>query len=207
LLLSVEANALFTNTSLPKIVGVKKIVDRGGIGFEWSSLAKYPNIQGVKIYRAKIVKGKRGPFERVGAVGSRFATHFVDTTAKAGMRYLYTFTTFSGLSESPYGEVVEVKSKPPYRAVKFVSATLVDRGVVKLLWVPNSEPTVTEYLIQRNCTYDNKWHFLARVKGRISPEYIDTNAMRGYKCGYRIFATDPFGTPSFLGKVLSVEVK
>ena len=206
LLLS-SANALFTDLSLPQVRGVKSVVDRSGIGFEWQSLANFKNIQGVNIYRARIVKGKKGAFKKVGSVGSRYATHYVDTTIKPGAKYLYTFTSFAGLSESAYGDVVSAKSKPPYKAVKFVSASLVDRGVVKLLWVPNSEPTVTEYLIQRKCTRDNKWHFLDKVKGRLYPEYIDSRAERGYRCTYRVFAGDPFGNVSFMGKELSVEVR
>lgn len=205
--LSNSVNALFTDDTLPRVVGVKSVVDRSGIGFEWKSVAQYGNVQGINIYRAVAKKGVKQSYEKVGSVGSRFATHFVDTTAKPGVKYFYTFTTFAGLSESVYGDIVPVKSRPPYKAVKFVSAILVDRGVVKLLWVPNSEPTVTEYLIQRRCSRDNKWHFLDRVKGRLYPEYIDSRAERGYKCSYRVFATDPFGTPSFISKELSVEVK
>ncbi len=206
-LLFSSANALFTDLSLPQVRGVKSVVDRSGIGFEWQSLANFKNIQGVNIYRAKVVKGKKQAFQKVASVGSRYATHYVDTTVKPGVIYLYTFTTFAGLSESAYGDVVKVKSRPPYKAVKFVSASLVDRGVVKLLWVPNSEPTVTEYLIQRKCSRDNKWHFLDRVKGRLYPEYIDSRAERGYRCTYRVFASDAFGNISFMGKELSVEVR
>jgi len=206
LLLS-SANALFTDLSLPKIRGVKSVVDRSGIGFEWQSLANFKNIQGVNIYRARITKGKKQTFTKVASVGSRYATHYVDTTVRPGTKYIYTFTTFAGLSESDYGDVIKIKSKPPYKAVKFVSANLVDRGVVKLLWVPNSEPTVTEYLIQRKCTRDNKWHYLDRVKGRLYPEYIDSRAERGYKCTYRVFASDAYGVISYIGKELSVEVR
>jgi fibronectin type 3 domain-containing protein len=198
---------LFTDLSLPRVSGVKSVVDRSGIGFEWRSLANYSNIQGVNIYRAQVINGKQGEFVKVASVGSRFATHYVDTTIKPGAKYIYTFTTFAGLSESNYGDVISVKSMPPYKAVKFVSATLVDRGVVKLLWVPNNEPTVTEYLIQRKCSRDNKWHYLDKVKGRLYPEYIDSRAERGYRCSYRVFASDAFGFISFMGKELSVEVK
>lgn len=201
------AEAFFTDLSLPKVTAIKSVVDRSGIGFEWGSLDNYRNVQGVNIYRAVAKKGINQTYIKIDSVGSRFATHYVDTTVKPGVKYFYTFTTFAGLSEGAHGDIVAIKSKPPYKAVKFISATLVDRGVVKLLWVPNSEPTITEYIIQRKCNRDNKWHYLEKVKGRLYPEYIDTRAERGFICSYRIFAQDALGLTSYIGKELKVEVK
>jgi fibronectin type 3 domain-containing protein len=201
------AEAFFTDLSLPKVASVKSVVDRSGIGFEWSSLAKFQNVQGVNIYRAVAKKGVNQTYIKIDSVGTRYATHYVDTTVKPGVNYFYTFTTFAGLSESAHGDIVAIKSKAPYKAVKFVSAKLVDRGVVKLLWVPNSEPTVSGYIIQRKCSRDNKWHYLDKVKGRLYPEYIDTRAERGFTCDYRVFASDALGLTSYNGKEIKVEVK
>jgi len=206
LLITSYAQAFFSDLSLPKVTGVKSIADRNSIGFEWKSLANYPNVQGINIYRAKAVKGTKQTYTKIASVANRYATHFVDTTAKPGTNYFYTFTTFSGFNESLHGDIIPIRTKPPYKAVKFVEAKLVDKGVVKLLWVPHSAPTVTEYIIERHCR-DKKWHYLKKVQGRLYPEYVDTTAPRGYICSYRIFARDAFGLNSYVGKELSVEVK
>jgi len=207
LLLSSSANALFTDLSLPTVKGVKRVVDRSSIGFEWKSLANFPRVQGVNIYRAKAINGSKQMFDKIATVPTRYATHYVDTTAQPGVRYYYTFTTIAGISESAHGDIVAVKSKPPYKSVKFVSATLVDRGIVKLLWVPHSEPTIMGYIIQRECSDNNRWDVLSRVRGRLFPEYIDTKAPRGYICNYRVFAVDGNGMTSKISKELQVKVR
>ena len=202
-----SANAFFTDYSLPKVNGVKVRVDRSSIGFEWKSVARYANVGGVNIYRAEARKGAKQTYEKIDAVINRFATHYVDRKVKPNTKYFYTFTTFSGLSESMYGDVVPAKSRPPYKAIKLVAANLVDRGVVKLLWVPSSEPTVTEYVIQRKKASDRRWFYLDTVKGRLYPEFVDSTAKRGTMYNYRIFARDANELASIASNILSVEVK
>ncbi len=207
LLATSSLSALFTDYSLPKIKGVKVVTDRNSVGFEWKSVARDPRITSINVYRAEARRGSRQLYERIGAVSNRFATHFVDTKIKPNTKYFYTFTTASGLSESLYGDVVPVKTKPPYKAVKFVEAKLVARGVVKLLWVPHSSPMITKYIIERKKVTDKRWFYLDTVNGRLYPEYIDSTAPRGFKYQYRIFAEDASELASFPSKVLSVEVK
>jgi len=120
--------------------------------------------------------------------------------------YFYTFTTYSGLSESLYGDVVPVKSAPPYKQVHLVSAQNVGDHTVKLLWVPSNEPTIYEYVIERKGR-DGKWHYLKSVKGRLYPEFIDTTVSRGKSYSYRVFARDAMGMTSYVGNALTVEVR
>jgi len=204
---TLSADAFFTDYSLPKVTGVKSIVDRNSVGFEWKSLAKYPNVTGINIYRAVAKPGVKQVYVKIDAVANRFATHYVDTKIKPNTKYFYTFTTTSGLSESTYGDIVPIKTKPIYKAIKLVEAKLVDRGVVKLLWVPSSEPTVTEYVIQRKRVQDRRWFYLDRIKGRLYPEFIDSTAKRGEVYMYRVFARDANEFISAPSKALQVEVK
>jgi len=198
--------AFFADISLPKIVHVKKIVTKDSVGFEWQSVAYNPSVTGINVYRAEAKPGVNQTYVKIDAISNRFATHYVDTTIKPNKKYFYTFTTFSGLNESLHGDIVPVKTKPPYRAVRVVSATQVDINVVKLLWVPSSEPTITHYIIQRKVG-NSKWFFLTKIKGRLYPEYIDTTAYRGHKYSYRVFAVDELGMSSVYGNTVSVEVK
>ncbi len=204
---TVAASAFFTDYSLPKVRGVKVVTDRNSVGFEWKSVAYDPRVTGINIYRAEARKGLKQVYEKIGAVSSRFATHFVDTKIKPNTKYFYTFTTSSGLTESLYGDVVPVKTKPPYKAVKLVEAKLVAKGTVKLLWVPHSSTMVVRYIIQRKKSTDRRWFYLDTVKGRLMPEFIDTTAPRGFKYDYRIFAEDASEMASLPSNVLSVEVR
>lgn len=204
LLSSLEA--FFSDISLPKVTGVKSVVDRNSIGFEWKSLFRYQNIQGISVYRAKAVRGAKQTYTKIATISNRFVTHFVDTNIEPNTNYFYTFTTYSGLSESLYGDIVPVKSAPPYARVKLVEATVVGDHTVKLLWIPSSEPTVYEYVIERTGR-DGKWHYLQSLKGRLYPEFVDTTVSRGKSYSYRVFARDAMGMTSFIGNELKVEVK
>ncbi len=205
LLLS-SLEAFFTDISLPKVTNVKSVSDRNSIGFEWSSLFQYSNIQGVNIYRAEAVRGPKQVYTKIASISNRFATHFVDTNIDPNKKYFYTFTTYSGLSESLYGDVVPVKSAPPYAQVHLVSASSVGERTVKLLWVPSNEPTIFEYVIERKGS-DGKWHYLKSIKGRLYPEYIDATVERGKSYSYRVFARDALGMTSYVGNILKVKVK
>lgn len=205
-LLLTTLQAFFTDYSLPKVTGVKSVVDRNSVGFEWKQLFKYGNVQGVNVYRAKAVKGAEQTYNKIASLSNRFATHFVDTKVEPNTKYFYTFTTFSGLSESMYGDIVPVQTNPPYPAVKLVSADVMDVNVVKLLWVPSSAPTVYEYVIERKGA-DNKWHYLRSIKGRLYPEFVDVTVKRGETYSYRVFARDGVGLTSFVGNVVTVKVK
>ncbi len=198
--------AFFNDVTLPVIHGVKKVVGRSSVGFEWPSLAKYPNVTGVNIYRAKARPGVNQVYVKIATVPNRFATHFVDTKIEPGTKYFYTFTTYSGLNESVHGDIIPVLTKPPYKAVKLISATQVAKDTVKLLWVPSSEVTVYKYIIERK--QDNsKWFYLTTVKGRLYPEYIDATAHRGHKYSYRVIAKDAYGISSYVSNIVSVKVE
>ncbi|NPA27748.1 MAG: hypothetical protein GXN91_01685 [Epsilonproteobacteria bacterium] len=206
-LLSEVGRALFIEYPLPVIKGVRKVVDRGSVGFEWDSVAKYPYVTGINIYRAKARPGINQVYTKIASIPNRFATHFVDTKIEPNTKYFYTFTTISGLNESAYGDIVPVKTKPPYKKVKVISAEVVAKDTVKILWVPSSEPQIYKYIIQRKKDNFPKWFYLDSVKGRLMPEYIDMTAKRGHTYQYRVIGVDANGLGSIVSDVLKVEVK
>jgi len=206
ILLLSSLEAFFTDFSLPKVTGVKSVADRNSIGFEWKPLFRYQNIQGVNVYRAKAVPGAKQVYTKIASISNRFATHFVDTQIEPNTNYFYTFTTYSGLSESLYGDIVPVKSAPPYKQVHLVSVEVVGEHTVKLLWVPSSEPTIVEYVIERKRD-GGKWHYLKSVKGRLYPEYIDLTVSIGHSYSYRVIARDAMGMTSYVGNAVKVEVR
>jgi len=207
LFLTSALNAFFTDVALPQIKGVKKVVQRSSVGLEWKSIANYVNVGGINIYRAEAKPGINQTYIKIGSIGNRFATHYVDMDIKPNTRYFYTLTTTSGLNESTHGDIVPVKTKPPYKKIKLVSVREVMKDTVKILWVPSSDDSIYKYIIQRRHDNSKKWFYLNTVKGRLYPEYIDSAARRGHKYSYRVIGLDAYGFSSIPSNEISVEVK
>jgi len=206
LLLTSSLFGFFSDVTLPKITGVKKIVEQSSVGLEWNSVAQFANIGGINIYRAKAKPGANQTYVKIGSIGNRFATHYVDMNIKPNTKYFYTLTTYSGLNESLHGDIIAVKTRPPYKQIKLVSAIQVSKNIVKILWVPSSQVGINQYIIQRKQN-NSKWFYLTTIKGRLYPEYVDTSVKRGHKYSYRIIAVDGYNMTSVVSNPLEVEVK
>jgi len=196
--------AIKTDLSMPTIQNVKTVVDKTSIGFEWQPV-KDKRVEGIDIYRG-IPTGGTQKMKKIATIGNRYATHYVDTEVRPGQTYLYTFKTFGVLFGSAPGAVVKVKSAPPLPAVDFAKAYLADSGVVKLLWVPHSYPGIADYMVERRLG-GGEWKYLATVKGRLNPEYIDMSAARGRQYSYRIVARTADGIRALPSQALSVDVR
>ena len=178
--------AVKTDPSMPTIKGVKTIVDRTSVGFEWQPITD-KRVEGIDVYRALATGAKEEKYVKIATIPNRYATHFVDTTIRPSTTYDYTFKTFGVLFGSAPGQIVRVKTAPPMPAVNLVKAYQPDSGVVKLLWTPHRDPRIVDYLIQRRLD-GGPWKYLDTVKGRLSPEYIDMSPARGHRYGYRVIA-------------------
>ncbi len=174
-----------TDTSLTGIGHVHALPSMNSVGFEWKKIENI-RVRGVNIYRGNAF-GDKESFRRIGTVGNRYATHFVDTHVEANTEYSYTFTTFALGKESSRSKILFVKTKPAFSAVSFVQAYKVAPTVVKLLWRPHSNPSVNAYIVQRSVA-GGEWKFVSQVQGRLMAEYIDTFVRRGKSYRYRIIA-------------------
>ena len=178
--------ALQTDPSLPQIHNVRTQVDKSSIGFEWD-LIKDSRVKGVEVYRAFDNGSSEAEFKKIATLGSRYTTHFVDTEIIPNQNYIYTFRTYGLFKGSAPGKVVRVKASSPLHPVELVSVYMVDSGVVKILWRPHSYAGVYDYVIERKLQ-GRGWKYLATVKGRLSPEYIDMSPAKGYSYSYRVVA-------------------
>ena len=178
--------ALQTDPSLPQIHNVRTQVDKSSIGFEWD-LIKDGRVKGVDVYRAISTGSSEETFDKIATLSNRFVTHFVDTSITPNTNYIYTFRTFGLFKGSPAGKVVRVRAPSPLKGVELVSVYLADSGVVKLLWKPHPYSGVYDYVVERKLQ-GREWKYLATIKGRLSPEYIDMSAARGYNYSYRVVA-------------------
>ncbi|RRS31926.1 MAG: hypothetical protein P794_02815 [Epsilonproteobacteria bacterium (ex Lamellibrachia satsuma)] len=177
-----------TDPTLERITEVHTLPMSSSVGFEWKAIED-KRIHGINIYRGLPTdrfKTDQG-FKRVGSVGNRYGTHFVDIHVKPSTTYLYTFTTYSFGKESKHGAVLKVKTQPPFAGVSFVQAYKVAPKVVKLLWKPHSNERVNAYIIERSVN-GGEWKYMALVKGRLMVEYVDGRVRAGNNYAYRIFA-------------------
>ncbi len=183
--------AIKTDPSMPVIKSVKHITDKTSIGFEWPEIQD-KRVEGIEIYRAVQSNGTEQKYHRIATIGNRYATHFVDTNIKPNTNYLYTFKTYGVLYGSAPGAIVKIKTEGPFPPVSFFKAYLVDKGVVKLLWTPHPDLRIHDYIIERKVS-GKDWKYLANIKGRLSPEYIDMSPAKGYTYSYRIIARSADG--------------
>ena len=174
-----------TDSSLETIKQIHALPRMNSVGFEWEKINDH-RIHGVNIYRSDASQETQG-FRRIGTVGNRYATHFVDTHVHADSTYRYTFSTFSFGKESRRSEPIEVNTLPPFPAVSFVKAYRVAPSVVKLLWKPHADPSISTYIVERSVD-GSEWEFISQVQGQLMAEYIDTFVRSGHTYSYRIIA-------------------
>ena len=197
--------ALKVDPSMPVIKEVKTIVDKTSVGFEWSEIQD-KRVEGVDVYRAVPGKGSKQRYVKIATIGNRYATHFVDTDIKPNRKYLYTFKPYGLFYGSSPGKIASVKTKSPFPPVDFFKAFIVDKGVVKLLWTPHPDPRIHDYIIERRLE-GREWKYLANVKGRLSPEYIDMSAAKGRRYSYRIIARSADGFRSDASEAATVTIE
>jgi len=175
-----------TDPTLKSITQVRALPMMSSVGFEWEKIQDR-RIHGINIYRKVPLDQEDQEFKRIGSIGNRYATHFVDTHVKPNTKYLYTFTTFALGKESKRSTVLHVKTRQTFAAVSFVKAYKVAPGVVKLLWRPHPSERVNAYIIERSVN-DGTWKFVSQVEGQLMAEYIDTFVRNGNTYAYRIIA-------------------
>ncbi len=174
-----------TDPTLDTISQVHALPRMNSVGFEWKKIED-PRIHGINIYRSDASQGTKD-YKRIGTVGNRYATHFVDTHVNADRTYRYTFSTFSFGKESRRSPPLDVRTLPAFSAVSFVKAYKVAPSVVKLLWKPHANPSVSTYIVERSVN-GSEWKFVSQVEGQLMAEYIDTFVRGGHTYSYRIIA-------------------
>ncbi|OQX75919.1 MAG: hypothetical protein B6D54_04940 [Epsilonproteobacteria bacterium 4484_65] len=175
-----------TDPTLKSITQVRALPMMSSVGFEWEKIQDR-RIHGINIYRKVPSNQEDQEFKRIGSIGNRYATHFVDTHVKPNTKYLYTFTTFALGKESKRSTVFRVKTRPTFTPVSFVKAYKEAPGVVKLLWRPHPSQRVNAYIIERSVN-NGRWKYVSQVEGQLMAEYIDTFVRNGNTYAYRIIA-------------------
>jgi fibronectin type 3 domain-containing protein len=174
-----------TDPSMDTITQVHALPRMNSVGFEWKKIEDH-QIHGVNIYRGDASQDIKS-FKRIGTIGNRYATHFVDTHVKPDRTYRYTFSTFAFGKESRHSEPVEVTTLSAFSPVSFVKAYRVAPSVVKLLWKPHADSSISTYIVERSVN-GGEWKYVSQVQGQLMAEYIDTFVRSGDTYNYRIIA-------------------
>ena len=197
--------AIGSDKTLPRIKSVKHIIGKSSVGFEWPAI-KDSRVKGIKVYRAIPQNTKDQKYTKIASIDDRYATHFVDRGIASNQTYLYTFTTYSLLKESLPGTVIKVQTQEAFEAVSFIKTYNSDKGVIKVLWNPHPSAEISGYIIERKIS-GGKWKYLALVKGRLMPEYIDKSAAIGYTYSYRVIARSSSGVRALPGEASVIKVQ
>jgi len=175
---------------LPQLNNVKAVAGSTSVAFEWQSLAN-KGMDGINIYRTQSPNGymssKTKQLKKIGTISNRFASHYVDSGLVQNTAYTYTFTTHKGGFESAHGQVIDVKTLPPFEAVTFFQGFQKAHNTIKLIWRPHADKRVKMYKIERS-TNSQQWKWIDSVKNRMMSEFIDTYVAPGNSYAYRVVA-------------------
>ena len=189
---------------LPKIVLTKSgvVVEMNEIAFEWEPVND-PEVEGIKVYK-KV--GDANITREIATIENRYSTHYVDLHVRPDTKYSYFFRTYSGDYVSPKSKTIVVYSKPPLPSVAWIYARNGLPRMAKLLWRPHRNQAVNYYIVERKDILEESWKQIAKVKGRLQAEYIDTDLEDKHIYYYRI-RVETFdrivSTPSEIVKVVT----
>jgi len=171
--------------TLPKLEDIKFLSDVTEVGFEWIP-SRDERVNGYHIYRSNI-EVQNGKLERLVTIKDKYSSHYVDTKLRPETKYHYRFSTFSkDKRESIASDTITVTTASLIKSVAFVKAITGLPNRVKLIWRPHSSQRVKSYIVERNEFSSTSWKAIAKVKGRLNAEYIDTGLEENSVFRYRV---------------------
>jgi fibronectin type 3 domain-containing protein len=186
--------------NLPKLNNVKAVTSSTSVAFEWQPVVA-KQLDGINIYRTaknSYVNSPQKELIKVATINNPFSSHYVDTGLAQNSTYTYTFTTIKGGFESSHGQVLAVKTRPPFEPITFFQGFQKASNTIKLIWRPHSNKMVKMYKVEKSINGE-KWKWIATVKNRMMSEYIDTYVAPGFNYAYRVIAVgydDSISKPS-----------
>ena len=174
---------------LPKLNNVKAVVSNTSVAFEWQPLSS-KGIEGINIYRTEsneYVNSQTKELKIIGRVKSRYSSHYVDSGLKQNSNYTYTFTTIKGGFESAHGQIIKIKTLPPFEAITYFQGFQKAQNAIKLIWRPHHDKRVKMYKIEKSIN-SGQWKWIASVNNRMMSEYIDTYVAPGNSYMYKVIA-------------------
>ncbi len=184
-------------------------VDMNAIAFEWKSIED-ERVEGIYIYKLTMDNEKdeeANELTHYKTIANRFTTHYVDRKVKPDTSYTYSFKTYSKDSESKMSAARVVNSLPVLQSVAWIQSIQNMPRSSKIIWRPHTNEKVKYYIVERRTLEDSEWSEIAKVKGRLSAEYIDLKLKDNFVYKYRVKVVTFDGITSSPSEIVQVVTK
>lgn len=189
--------------TLPKVSINGHIESMTGIAFEWKPLTD-TRVKGYYVYRNN-PGSEDEKLNRIDTVEGRYVSHYTDNDLKPNTTYVYRFSSFNEkMQESDASKTFRVTTKPVIASVSFFDSIGNLPRMAKLIWRPHDNPSVKEYILERQVLEKAEWEQIATIENRLQAEYIDGDLDDNRVYKYRLRAVTYDGiesTPSDIAKV------
>lgn len=182
------------------------ISEMKSIAFEWQSVSD-PRVKGFYVYRSN-PKESSEKLHRIGAVESRYATHYVDNDLEPNTAYAYRFSSFNAKGVESVGSATyRASTLPLIASVSFFRSIGNMPRSAKLIWRPHTDTQIKGYRLERKLKSDTQWEKIADIKGRLTAEYIDLGLEDNAVYEYRLFAITYSNIQSVPSETVTVVTK
>lgn len=169
---------------------IKFIADITSLALEWKPVSD-PRATGYNIYRMNTRDLKRD-LKLIEHVENRFSSHYVDKRLTPSTEYTYAIAvTNADNQESKATESIQVATLPSLEPVAFIQALSNQPRQVKILWRPHTNPSVSDYMIEKlisNGKNNKEWKPIKKLENRFNIEYIDSELKDNTTYVYRVKA-------------------
>ncbi len=192
--------------TLPKMTINGHIESMTGIAFEWKPL-KDSRVKGYYVYRNSPGVDEE-KLHRIQTIDGRYVSHFTDNGLKPNTTYAYRFSSFNAkMQESDASKTFRVTTKPVLDSVSFFDSIGNLPRMAKLIWRPHDNPSVKEYILERQILEKAEWEQIATIENRLEAEYIDRDLDDNRVYKYRLRAVTYEGVESTPSNIVKVNTK
>ncbi|MEA1914965.1 MAG: hypothetical protein U9N30_06590 [Campylobacterota bacterium] len=184
---------------------LKTISDMNAVAFEWKRVEDI-KARGYYLYRTNMEDN--GKLTRVATIKNRYTTHYVDSDLEPETQYMYSISTRGeDDTESRQTPVINVETLPRFSSVSYVTAISELPRQIKILWRPHESERVKYYLIEKTNPTTAKWERVAKIKGRLNVEHIDSKLEDNVVFSYRLTAITFDGIKSVPSQIVKAKTK
>lgn len=190
--------------TIPQVTNLKSLSDISEVGLEWRPIYD-ERVKGYYIYR---LENENKMLQRVATIKDKYASHYVDMELQPGTSYKYKISAYAkNGKESIPSQSVTINTKKPPEPIPFVQGITDLPNRIKIIWRPHPYVGIVSYLIQRKKPFEQKWDNHAKVKGRLSAEYIDDGLSDNKAYEYRVLARTSSGVLTPPSQVVNAATK
>ena len=192
--------------TLPKMSINGHIESMTTIAFEWKPLNDI-RVKGYYVYRNDPSTTDE-KLNRIDTIEGRYVSHFTDEGLQPNTTYVYRFSSFNEkMQESDASKTFRVTTAPVLDSVSFFDSIGNLPRMAKLIWRPHNNPSVKEYILERQILEKAEWEQIATIENRLNAEYIDSELDDNRVYKYRLRAVTYEGIESTPSNIVRVNTK